>query len=72
MPAEDGYSLIQRLRSEAPAATRGIPALALTAYARPEDRRRAFAAGFQEHAAKPIDPNVLVTLVATLARRQRS
>lgn len=72
MPSEDGYSLIQRLRSEAPAATRDIPALALTAYARPEDRGRAFAAGFQEHAAKPIDPYVLVKLVTTLARRQPS
>jgi len=71
MPAEDGYSLIQRLRSEGPPGTRHIPALALTAYARPEARRRAFAAGFQEHAAKPVDPYVLVTLVASLARRQR-
>ncbi len=72
MPSEDGYSLIERLRSDASAATRDVPALALTAYARREDRKRAFAAGFQEHAAKPVDPNVLVTIVATLARRPRS
>lgn len=71
MPSEDGYSLIQRLRSEAPASTRDTPALALTAYARPEDRGRAMAAGFQEYAAKPIDPYVLVRIVATLARRPR-
>jgi CheY-like chemotaxis protein len=72
MPSEDGYSPIERLRSDASAATRDVPALALTAYARREDRKRAFAAGFQEHAAKPVDPDVLVTIVATLARRPRS
>jgi signal transduction histidine kinase/CheY-like chemotaxis protein len=71
MPSEDGYSLIKRLRSEAPASMRDIPALALTAYVRPEDRARAFAAGFQEHAAKPVDPYVLVGIVARLARGQR-
>jgi signal transduction histidine kinase/CheY-like chemotaxis protein len=60
MPEEDGYSLMRRLNS------RGLPALALTAYARTEDRQKALAAGFHEHAAKPIDPNLLIDLVASL------
>ncbi len=64
MPDEDGYSLMRRLRS------RGLPALALTAYARAEDRRKALDAGFHEHAPKPIDPTELVELVALLSRRR--
>jgi CheY-like chemotaxis protein len=44
----------------------GVPALALTAYARPEDRVRALTAGFQNHVAKPIEPDELATVVASL------
>ena len=69
MPVEDGYTFLRRLRAEAPVALRQIPALALTAYARAEDRQRATSAGFQEHAAKPIDPDVLVSTVAALVGR---
>ena len=69
MPVEDGYTLLRRLRAEAPVALRQIPALALTAYARAEDRQRAASAGFQEHAAKPIDPDLLVATVAALVGR---
>jgi len=69
MPVEDGYTLLRRLRAEAPVALRQIPALALTAYARAEDRQRATRAGFQEHAAKPVDPDVLVSTVAALVGR---
>jgi signal transduction histidine kinase/CheY-like chemotaxis protein len=69
MPIEDGYSLVERLRAAAPQAMKDIPALALTAYARTEDRRRAAEAGFQEHVAKPVDPEVLVRTVAALASR---
>jgi CheY-like chemotaxis protein len=69
MPVEDGYTLLKRLRTEAPVALRQIPALALTAYARAEDRQRATSAGFQEHAAKPIDPDLLVSTVAALVGR---
>lgn len=69
MPIEDGYTLLRRLRAEARVAVRQIPALALTAYARPEDRQRAMGAGFQEHAAKPVDPDVLVSAVAALVGR---
>jgi signal transduction histidine kinase/ActR/RegA family two-component response regulator len=68
MPSVDGYTFIERLRSEA-TAMRHVPALALTAFARAEDRNRAVAAGFQEHVAKPVDPVVLVKKVAALARR---
>jgi signal transduction histidine kinase/ActR/RegA family two-component response regulator len=66
MPFEDGYSLMRAVRSNA--ATRGIRALALTAYARAEDRAKAKAAGFDDHAAKPVDPEELVRHVAALAR----
>ncbi len=69
MPIEDGYTFLQRLRVEAPFALRKIPALALTAYARAEDRQRATSAGFQEHAAKPVDPDLLVSTVAALVGR---
>jgi signal transduction histidine kinase len=65
MPGQDGYELIRRARVRLP----GLPAIAMTAYARPEDRRRALMAGFQKHLAKPIDPRELVTVVARLARR---
>ncbi|WP_438017089.1 PAS domain-containing protein [Sorangium sp. So ce315] len=70
MPGEDGYAMMRRLRAlgpEVPAS--GIPALALTAYTRMEDRRQAIAAGFQMHLAKPIEPNSLVTAVAHLVGR---
>jgi len=69
MPSEDGYTLISRVRA-LPADRGGTtPAAALTAYARPEDRRRALGAGFQVHIPKPIDPEKLVSAVASLAGR---
>lgn len=66
MPLVDGYSLVQHLRSAAPDPMKNIPAIALTAYARAEDRKRAMQAGFQEHVPKPVDPEALVALVAAL------
>jgi len=66
MPGEDGYSLIRRVRALGPENGGGVPALALTAYARPEDRIKAIGAGFQYHVAKPVDPAELVILVARL------
>jgi CheY-like chemotaxis protein len=70
MPGEDGYDFIRRLRA-LPAERGGrLPAAALTAYARSEDRRRALQAGFQLHAAKPIEPVELLTILANLAGRQ--
>ncbi len=67
MPVVDGYSLLRRIRA---LGTKGaqIPALALTAYAREEDRRRALEAGFQTYVAKPVEPDTLVRMVAELAR----
>jgi signal transduction histidine kinase/DNA-binding response OmpR family regulator len=63
MPGEDGVGLIQRIR-ELPRDRGGcIPAIALTAYARDEDRSRILAAGFQGHLAKPIEPDVLIRMV---------
>jgi signal transduction histidine kinase/ActR/RegA family two-component response regulator len=67
MPVEDGYSLLRRVRALSPEEGGTIPAAALTAYAQAEDRDRAFAAGFQEHVAKPVLPHQLAQLVATLA-----
>ncbi len=69
MPEDDGYSFIRKLRERPRASGGRTPAVALTAYARPEDRRRALLAGFQSHAAKPIDPQELVIVVANLAGR---
>ncbi len=71
MPGEDGYALIRRVRQlDSPMA--GIPALAMTAYARSEDRQRAFDAGFGLHVAKPVEPSELIEMVARLAQRTRS
>jgi light-regulated signal transduction histidine kinase (bacteriophytochrome)/ActR/RegA family two-component response regulator len=70
MPGEDGYSLIRQLRaSETESAKPKLPALALTAYARTEDRRRALLAGFQNHVSKPVEASELLTIVASLAGR---
>ena len=66
MPGEDGYSLMQRIRALCPAATAAIPAAALTAFAREEDRVRAQQAGFQLHLSKPVDASALIAAVATL------
>jgi len=69
MPHEDGYALMRQVRL-LPAEQGGeIPALALTAYARAADADRAFEAGYQRHVAKPVDPLLLVRLVAGLAGR---
>ena len=69
MPHVDGFQLIDRIRSHHNPLVRRVPAAALTAYARSEDRVKALRAGFQIHLAKPIDPTELVTTVAALARR---
>jgi CheY-like chemotaxis protein len=67
MPFEDGYSLMRKVRA-LKAAVAKVPAAAVTALARDEDRQQAFNAGFQLHLAKPIDGAALVAAVATLAR----
>ncbi len=68
MPGGDGYALMRRIRALPPHRGGDVPAAALTAYARDEDRREAFAAGFQRHLVKPVQPDVLVTTVLELAR----
>jgi signal transduction histidine kinase len=68
MPQEDGFALLGRLRERGAERGGAIPALALTAYARSEDRHRALAAGFSAHLAKPVEPADLVGAVARLAR----
>lgn len=65
MPGEDGYALIRRVRRGGRA--RNVPAVALTAFARPEDVARAKAAGFQKHVAKPVEPKALARTVRELA-----
>jgi CheY-like chemotaxis protein len=69
MPQTDGFGFIDRVRRHDDPRVRNVPAAALTAYARSEDRMKALRAGFQIHLAKPIDPAELVTTIAALARR---
>jgi CheY-like chemotaxis protein len=69
MPGKDGYQFIQDVRSMQTADGADVPAVALTAFVRTEDRRRALLAGYQSHLAKPVDPGELVAVVAMLAGR---
>jgi signal transduction histidine kinase/DNA-binding response OmpR family regulator len=71
MPGADGYDLIRHLRSQKAEEGGDIPALALTAFARAEDRARALAAGYQMHASKPVEPLTILTAVAELAAAPR-
>jgi CheY-like chemotaxis protein/two-component sensor histidine kinase len=66
LPGEDGYALVRRVRARLPAGGGNVPAVALTAHARDEDRRLALEAGYQRHVPKPPDPNELVSVVADL------
>ncbi len=66
MPGEDGYGLIARIRALPPEKGRDVPAVALTAYARGGDKRRAEEAGFQVHLKKPVEPTALVDAVREL------
>lgn len=69
MPNIDGYDLIRQIRRQEKGKNRKIPAVALTAYARVQDRMQAVMAGFSTHIAKPVEVNELVTVVASLAGR---
>ncbi|HEV2836355.1 MAG TPA: CHASE domain-containing protein [Pyrinomonadaceae bacterium] len=69
MPDEDGYGLIEKVRSLESGETQSIPAVAITAYAKEEDRDRALSSGFQIYLAKPIELTELVSVVARAARR---
>lgn len=68
MPDKDGFEMIRELRARSPEAAK-IPAIALTAFARSEDRTRAMLAGYQVHLAKPVEPQELIAAVANLAGR---
>jgi len=68
MPEEDGYALIHRIRSSPAGRIAAIPAAAVTAHARDDERRRALAAGFHLHLAKPFEPGQLTRTVQALAR----
>jgi PAS domain S-box-containing protein len=72
MPGMDGFEVMRRIRSSSNLTVRNVPAAALTAFARSEDRTKALRCGFEMHLAKPVDPGELVASVATLARRVRS
>jgi CheY-like chemotaxis protein len=69
MPLTDGFQLIAQVRRHANPIVRRIPAAALTAYARSDDRVKALRAGFQIHLAKPIDPTELITAIAAMVKR---
>ena len=70
MPGEDGYALIRKVRARDAARGGLLPAVALTAYAKIEDRVSILAAGFQMYLSKPSDPTELVAVVASLAARR--
>jgi len=72
MPDQDGYDLIRRVRSRDPERGGKIPAVAITAYTSAEDRVRTLTAGFQLHVAKPVDPEELIAMVASLTGRIHS
>jgi PAS domain S-box-containing protein len=72
MPGEDGYDLIRKVRARKPEDGGQIPAVALTAFARSEDRQRALRAGYQIHVAKPVEPSELLTVCASLTGRPMS
>jgi len=68
LPHEDGYAFIRQVRAREGGGPYHVPALALTAYARAEDRDRALASGYQMHVAKPIEADQFIAAVASLAR----
>ncbi len=69
MPNEDGYSLIRKVRLLPDEQHRNIPAIALTAFTRAQDRMRALSSGFQNHVSKPVEPDELTTVIASLTGR---
>jgi CheY-like chemotaxis protein len=67
LPDVDGYELIQRVRKSEASSGAAIPAIALTAYARFEDRTKALRAGYQAHIAKPVEPAELLATIGSFA-----
>ncbi|MFL6274699.1 MAG: ATP-binding protein [Blastocatellia bacterium] len=70
MPKEDGYAFMKRVRTWTREIGSWIPAVALTAFARAEDRMRALASGYQIHVPKPVEPAELITVIASLVEHQ--
>jgi CheY-like chemotaxis protein len=70
MPHQDGYALVRRLRTNA--TLRKLPAIAVTAHARPEDRDAALSAGFDGYVSKPIDREAFLSLAAGLLSSRRA
>jgi CheY-like chemotaxis protein len=70
LPDEDGYRLMEQLGSRGKSLGGRIPVIALTAYGRPQDKRRALAAGFRMHLTKPITPEALASALAVLAPKR--
>jgi signal transduction histidine kinase len=71
MPGTDGYQFIQEVRSRSAAEGGEVPAIALTAFARSTDRRKAMMSGYQSHVTKPIDASELLAVVAMLTRKTK-
>lgn len=69
MPEMDGYTLMRQVRAWSPEQGRQIPAIALTAYAGEMNQKQAFAAGFQMHISKPVEPEAMARAIAALTRR---
>jgi signal transduction histidine kinase/ActR/RegA family two-component response regulator len=72
LPDADGYTLIRHVRQQEREHGGSLPAVALTGYARAEDRARVLAAGFQAHVAKPVDPVELAAAIAAITPRRRN
>ena len=70
MPGLSGHEVIRQVRAKSPAAGGHVPAVAVTAYARSADRRKALEAGFDMHVAKPIEPAELLAIIARLSSRK--
>jgi signal transduction histidine kinase/ActR/RegA family two-component response regulator len=72
MPGTNGYAMMRRIRALPPERGGRVPAAALTAYVREEDRREALDAGFQRHLAKPVQPDLLAATVASLVAEAKA
>jgi CheY-like chemotaxis protein len=72
MPGQDGYALIRKIRRLPKKRGGRVPAIAVTAYAREQDRMEAFRAGYQMHMAKPVEPDELIAVIASFSGRTAS
>ena len=71
MPEVDGYEFLRQIRALEPARAKAVPAIALTAFARPEDQAKALAVGYCVHISKPVAPETLTAIVASVAGRTK-